>query len=571
MNKPGSQGAESRGAEEPRSRGAEFDETANQFRWPRLLGSSAPLLLCFLLALAVRCTGATWGLPNEARWYSYHPDESTRQVVGGVVSLLQGDFNPHFFNYPSLSIYATWLVHQLLAGLGFSTGAVSPEYPWPVVRDIIFAGRLFSIFCGALTAPLVFLIARQLKTGRAAVLAGILIALAPGHVQHSHFATVDVPASFFVVLCLFLSLRAQNWKGLALAALVAGLAAGTKYNAGLVLIAPIVSFHFLWKRDVGRSLQSQISGSLALPLVALLSFFVTTPYALLAPREFWGDGLRGGESGFAYELLVHPKIGSGEIFQGSGNGWIYHLTFNLPFVLTWPLVIAALVGIGFACKKREFWPHLIFAGAFFFSLGFSQVRFMRYLLPLAPVLCLMAAYGASRLRFPKVWGAVLAGFALIGCCNVLEPFTQTDPRDLAAAALRDNYLRDSVLRDNYSRGEKIALANNPWFWTPPFQPRGDNISISNSNSKIAVTGFDFEKLKSAQARAFAVSEFEFREAVRLRPAGSESQFLKSLQARSNAVSIFKNKVTFSLPGRDFVPHDYLYTNPETRIYQLGAN
>ncbi len=527
----------SRGAEEQRS-GGERDIGAKTTSFsrsrPPLLRSSAPLLLClFALALLVRSLGLTWGLPDAARWYSYHPDESTRQVVGGVVSLLQGDWNPHFFNYPSLSIYATWLVYQFLLVLGLTTDAAAPQYPWPVVRDIIFAGRLFSALCGALTAPLVWVIARRLKAGNWAILAGILAALAPGHVQHSHFATVDVPATFFVTLCLYLTLRAENKKGLLWAALVAGLAAGTKYNVGLVLIAPLVA---LWLLPNGN-LRSRILGSFAFILAAFLAFLVSTPYALLAPGEFWGEP--STQSGFAYELLVHPRQGSGEIFQNTGNGWIYHATFNLPFVLTWPLIIAACIGIYFAAKKREWWPMLAFLGLFFFSLGFSQVRFMRYLLPLVPILCLLAAYGAARLPKPRIWGAILGLFALWGAKDVLWPFLQTDPRDQAAPFLK---------------GQQVAMLGNPWFYTPPFQPQGFNSPVAG----VEVTGGKVGK------SPLVISEFEWREPLRLGRTDLEAVNLvsnPSITARQ-----FKNRVPLALPGRPFVPHDYLYTNPETRIY-----
>ena len=194
----------------------------NRFR--RWLASA----LIFALALLPRIVGLTWGLPNAGRYYSYHPDESVNQIVGAVVHLLQGDFNPHFFNYPSLSIYATWVIYQLLAVLGLTTNVVDANYPWPIIRDIIFAGRLFSVACGAATAALTWGIARQLGLHRGALVAGVLAALLPGLVQHGHYATVDIPATFFVALCVWLALRARTAKAILLAALVAGLAAGTK-------------------------------------------------------------------------------------------------------------------------------------------------------------------------------------------------------------------------------------------------------------------------------------------------------------------------------------------------------
>ena len=89
-------------------------------------------LLAFLLSLVLNLLGLTWGLPSpsrteyyprDIRWYSapqnssrlyetapyesYNPDE------GAILNALSNmrpsrfDFNPHYFNYPTLSIYLT--------------------------------------------------------------------------------------------------------------------------------------------------------------------------------------------------------------------------------------------------------------------------------------------------------------------------------------------------------------------------------------------------------------------------------------------------------------------------------
>jgi hypothetical protein len=506
-------------------------------------------LFVFVLALVVRFIGLRWGLPSAERWYSYHPDESTRQIVLGVFNLLQGDFNPHFFNYPSLTVYATWAIYWVLSLAGFSTTTVSTQYPWPVVHDVILAGRLFSVLCGALTAPLVLLIGRRLGLGKWALLAAVLAALAPGHVQHSHFATVDVPATFFVTLCLYLSLRADSWKGFLTAGLVAGLAAGTKYNAGIVVLAPLVA---LWwparASDTATPRTNSVSLSIGIVALALIGFVLSTPYALLAPGEFWGDPTK--QTGFAYELFVHPKEGSGDIFKGTGNGWIYHFTFNLPFVLTWPVIVASLVGLFFAAQRREWLPLLAVTLLLFVSLGFSQVRFMRYLLPLVPPLALLAAYGVARLRFSKVWGAAVAAFALVGCSNVLFPFVQTDPRDQAKS---------------FVGNQRVALDESPWFLTPPFQPneRTSTPPGVSPTSAVDVLERNLEQLHATQDQFVVQSEIFVRERERL---GTTDEFDKLLKESFPQRRDFKNKVPLALPGRSFVPHDYLYTNPETRVY-----
>ena len=505
----------------------------------------APALL-FALALLVRAIGLTWGLPNAQRYYSYHPDESVNQIVGAVVHLLQGDFNPHFFNYPSLSIYATWLIYQFLAVFGLTTNVPDASYPWPIIRDIIFAGRLFSVATGAATAALTWGIARQLGLNRGAIVAGVLVALLPGLVQHSHYATVDVPATFFVALCVWLSLRAQTGKAFIVAALVAGLAAGTKYNAGLVVVVPMACALLL------PELKNRWGLIVLAPIVALLGFIISTPYALLAPAEFWGDSKNNG---FAYELLVHPRLGSGDIFQDTGNGWWYHLSFNLPFVMTAPLAVAAVVGLVLAAREKRFWPIILFVGLFFLSLGFSQVRFMRYLFPIAPLLCVTAVWAASRLPKPQIWGAALIWIITVSVPGILWPFVSVDSRDRIGNASR-----------SWRGKETLGLVNNPWFYTPPFQPVGSNVPVSGT----VVTGFDVAKMRASKTALFAISEFEYREQLRLHPNGEAAIFLKKLPTVFYGKHWFYGKAhPLALPGRKFVPHDYLYNSPETRLYTRG--
>ena len=498
-----------------------------------------------MLALAVRVVGLTWGLPNAERFYSYHPDESPFQIVGAVFGLLQGDFNPHFFNYPSLTIYATWFFYQILALAGLTTTAAPAPYPWDVARDVITAGRLFSALCGAGMAALSYGIARQLGLKRGAIVAGFLVALLPGLVQHSHYATVDIPATFWVTLCVWLSLRARTWRAFAVAALVAGLAAGTKYNAGLVVMVPMACALILPLKSRWRIIA-------VAPLVALLGFLVTTPYALLDFPAFWGDPSPSVQTGISFELLTHPRLGSGELFQNTGNGWWYHLSFNLPFVMTWPLEILALIGLGFAARERRWWPVLAFVGLFFLSLGFSQVRFMRYLFPIAPLLCVAAAWAAARLPRPQIWGAGLALIVVAATPGILQPFVSVDPRDLAARHLKSN------------GGTPVGLIHNPWFYTPPFQPQGFNRLVPGA----VVTGLDVAKFEAAPPPVFAISEFETREALRLHPNGETARFIQSLKEGYNQGEIYPltPEIGIALPGRAFVPHDYLYPNPKTWVF-----
>ncbi|RYX85464.1 phospholipid carrier-dependent glycosyltransferase [bacterium] len=508
------------------------------------------LLGVFILALVVRCIGFGWGLPNAGRWGSYHPDESTRQIVGAVVSVLRDGLNPHFFNYPSLCVYATSVIFTVMQVLGLTDQTVVPQYPWPLVHDIIVAGRVFSVLCGALTAVCVWGMAREVGLRRGAILSGVLVALCPGLVQHSHFATVDVPATFFVAACLWATLRAMNYpaqtKWWIWSAILAGLAAGTKYNAGLVIIAPLVALVVAQKGEA-KPAKWLIPASIGL---AALAFFVTTPYSLLSFSEFWGDADPKKESGFAFELLVHPRLGSGDIFEGTGLGWIYHLTFNLPFVLTWPLLIAGLGGIVWAAKDRRQWPLLAFALIYFLIIGGSNVRFMRYTFLLVPPLMVWAGITASRLPKPMIWAGILGLFALLGTGNVLNPMTDTDMRDRAVRS---------------SGVSTVGLASLPWFGTPPYQPENFNAMPQYPHPVQVSVHKIGEPLPANLPDVFVMSEFDYREQLRLHPDGDVAKFINTLNQRY--AKSFKYRPQHLLPGRDFAPHDYIYTHPEVLFWQ----
>ncbi|MDF2439880.1 MAG: hypothetical protein JWN98_864 [Abditibacteriota bacterium] len=528
-------------------------------------------LLVFALALVPRIAGLRWGLPNAEHWYSYHPDE--RQIVEAVAQLdfLGGDFNPNFFNYPSLYIYFVAFAYLLQGILGLTQNATGNTL-WPLLQDVIVSGRVITALMGALTVPLVFLIARRVGGSAFGMVAALLMAFAPGHVQHSHFATVDVPATFFIALTLYLALLATSqsnhsaqpkyfvWAGVA-----AGLAAATKYNAVIVLIVPLAA---LWIERPGNT-PKYFGATIA---AAFGAFFIGCPFSLLSFSEFWGDGQN---TGFGYELLVHPRQGSGEIFQQTGNGWWYHATFNLPFALTAPLAVLSFIGLLLAfrdARSKYFVPLGVFALLYFLAIGTSQVRFLRYTLPLAPVLCIFAALAiewiAARLtrneapssKYFRGLAAVLVAVVFMGTLNVVWPFISTDPRDAAA----------QWLRGAAPPGATIALATPPWFWTPPLTPR-DSPPPSreihqppDGRFQLEVAGFDFAKM--LLSRYVVMSEFEWRDKIRLNDPAYRA-YGQELASTHFAPQVFRTTVPLELPGREFVPHDFLYSHPQIRVYQ----
>ncbi|HVF85209.1 MAG TPA: glycosyltransferase family 39 protein [Abditibacteriaceae bacterium] len=589
-----------------------------------------PLVL-FALALGVRLIGLNWGLPTSERFYSYHPDE--RQMLGAIATVVGGDLNPHFFNYPSLFIYLSALTHFLASGFIPSGNSV-----WELSRDVLLHARWVSALLGALTVPVVFALGREIGGARLGVLAALLLCFAPAHVQHSHFATVDVAATFWIAMSLWLATRAldlnrdsradttienettpqvltkratakkaatrkaagenatsQNEaareaapesyhpaRDLLLSALCAGLGAATKYNAVLVLLAPLAALCFIEYSNRARL----VFGIVA---TAIAGFLVGCPFSVLSFGEWWGTG---ENVGVAYELLKHPGQGHGDVFLETGNGWWYHATFNLPFATTAPVAMAAGCGVVLAIKSwlqscgqqarpqarnthRVLVPCAAFALIYFGALGFSQVRFLRYLLPLLPVLAVCAALcvrdiGATWRAFPLLARSIATCLVLIaaaGTLNVLWPLTQTDPRDAAKAWLDrqpDKPLPLSV---------GLADAQFPlWFYTPPLWPQDAPPGSPqtwqsvprNSRYDLQPLGLDAAALRRTRPLFWVWSELQWRERERLKDPAFAA--LRRELANEYLMRAFHNTPPLQLPGRDFVPHDFLYPNPRVEVW-----
>jgi dolichyl-phosphate-mannose--protein O-mannosyl transferase len=187
------------------------------------------------LIVAVAAALRFWALPGGLP--AMVGVDEPQIMVRAVGMLKTGDANPHFFDYPGLTLY----LQAAVAAVRFLVGASAGQ--WSSLAqvsqyDFYLWGRAATATLGTATVYLVYLIG--LRWGiRHAVLAAGLFALVPFHVRESHFVLTDVPMTFFVTLAMLLSLRAHEkptvaafcWAGIA-----AGLAAGTKYTGWVSIL-----------------------------------------------------------------------------------------------------------------------------------------------------------------------------------------------------------------------------------------------------------------------------------------------------------------------------------------------
>ncbi len=407
------------------------------------------LLLILLLAAAVRLWGISFGLPNVF----CRPDEST--IVITALGFGKMDFNPHFFNYPSLLMYVSFASY----GVYYLSGLLSGRFA--AIDDLVreytgnpanfyLINRLLSATLGTLSVWIVYQICLNLFGKRTARIAALFMAFAYLHVRESHFGVTDVPMTFMVLCAVFFILRIYRDKtfwSYVFAGLFSGLAMSTKYN-GLFLIGSILVAHVCsaWdKKEYGRIIADK--NIWICVLVFICAFLAGTPFALLDSHSFISD--------FMYEMQ-HLRHGHG---VDLGPGWLYHIRFSLYYGLGWSLWAAGLSGVVLLLWKqgKEVWILLSFPLLYYVISGQGLTVFVRYAVPLVPFLCMTAAFIVVHIserittRWPKAENYAVVFLSLIilpsfvHCLRFDYFLTQRDSRLLAADWIRENLPEDSSI------------------------------------------------------------------------------------------------------------------------------
>ena len=551
-----------------------------------------PLLL-ILFALALRLPGITWALPDQTRAYSYHPDES--MVVGHALDLdpVAGRLDPNFYNYGSLALLIDSVVIRAVRAVHLvntNDVALRPGGLALATGSELMTARLLSALLGAATAGFLYGIGCRLFTRAAGVIAALGYAVAPLAVQHAHFATVDIPATFFLAGSLYFAARylTDDAKPVTLlwCGVWAGLAAATKYNGVLIVLSGAAAWWLVTPRKpIPLAL---LVGGTALGFVAGCPGIILNPSAVLRDVRFEAQ---------------HVATGHGDVFTGTPSGFVYHVFFNLRWALTLPLLVFCLICVGIAVARRR--PAdlvlAVFALPYYVLIGLAAVKFARYTLPLFPPLLLWAGAAwdgwrnINTTRGVRAF-AVLAGIGALGFSVALDQnMTQPDSRDEAAAYLR------SLPNVHY-----IGFAAGPWYYSPaldpllahpfPFVPQEAALHHEGVPLLIPTIKFDTDgqPLRSENGflqpqewvttiltlpqppDALAFGELHYANALRERNQGALSfleqtnrlyphhrNFVKPITLFGIALTT----VRFSdgLPVQD-LPHDMLYTNQGVSIW-----
>jgi hypothetical protein len=436
-----------------------------QLRWMTLL-----LLVCWMLFTA----GLNYGQPSpeyapstfQNGWLNgatiYHPD--SYDYVGRPYSWIVRKLSPlrmNFYHNPSVTGYFNMFFSFVTGVSSQYRSPYNPTAPLPegtnldcesgnpprpqCLRQIApfsayVVGRFISASLMLLVVAIAYTAGRTAFDWRVGLLAACMVGLCPMVAQNAHYEMPGAPTLFFTALAVWLSLlifrRPQARTRLyVVAGLAVGLAASSRYNAGVIGVLFAVSLFAAWRCH--HRLWPLVIGLFAVPV----GFVIGTPGSIFEARFFLES--------VQYILYWYNVLGGGPGWTtgGAGQSIFYNWRYVVIFVIGPLAGIAALAGMARFFRQRrstEFWIGLGLALFFLvYSLtGLSSKRLnANLLIPLIVPLALLASVGffAVFRRLPRVvtvgLGAALVAWPAYLSVLLATFFIRADTRLQAQAWL----------------------------------------------------------------------------------------------------------------------------------------
>lgn len=411
-------------------------------------GATHLILIGLLLvaALALRLYGLDWD--NGAL---FHPDE--RAVLMKVAELRwpssaelpllfdaeQSPLNPRWFAYGSLPLYMLKAAAALAARIA----------PALADDDLRLVGRALAALADVATVLLTYRLGLALAGRAVGLLGAAFTAFTVLHIQQAHFFVVDVFLVPLLLLALLLAGRIAESPRLGRSAAlgaISGLALATKVSAFPVLALNGLAHVLYWHRHRERGLGGLLRG--AAPLLTGLgatacAFVLAQPYAVLDWPRFWADIQE--QRGVVTRALDYPYTRQ---YIGTAP-YLYPMVQLALWGLGLPLGVAAGAGalytVWAAWKRPRSIELLVLAYVvlFFGVFGALPVKFLRYYLPIIPVLNLWAARALLEGLQPHPRWRAVALVAVLGgtmayAMSYTSIYARPHPAHAAAAWLREH-------------------------------------------------------------------------------------------------------------------------------------
>ncbi len=396
---------------------------------------STALTVILLGGATARLVGGGWGLPLDL-----HPDEWV--IVRGAIDMAQRrSFEPPYYFRPDhVEMQFSNLAYLVYSHLLHSS---RPETLYKANQaPFILISRAITACFGVAMIVVAYLIGTRF-TRAIGVLSAFVVAFFPPFVDHSHFATPDVPLSFafmIVILGCMRYLDWPSWGNLLLASLGVSIAIAIKYPGalGAIMIAITVVVGGVRARAWSRILVHGVGA-----VTAVLGFLFVISPVLFTNFQAVASNLtaQAGPTHLGADAL----------------GWFGNLRFYAEALANHAGIILLLsfaLGVFWSIRLRLLQSVPLWMGAVVWvilsgvPLHWDRWGLPMYLTPLliAPI----GAYHSFRYLLERgaerwlLWGAVGMGIVAAAnfvtgsaavCAQFLATNTQTLARDLAARGI----------------------------------------------------------------------------------------------------------------------------------------
>ena len=424
--------------------------------WLRTDNAVVWLLVGILLVAAfLRLTNLSWDMnthihPDERFLTMVSDAMKLPKSLGEFFDSTKSKMSPYnlnynFFVYGTLPLFIVRVVAEIANNFNkiAQLWTAAPGQPLYLIGydGIHLVGRALSGIFDLGCVLLAFVIGRRLYSKKVGLLAAALYTFAVLPLQQSHFYTVDTFGTFFAMLTFYFAVRVaqggESGRGgggwgsyLALGASLGASLASSRINlaplAGIALLAAGIRLWDDWhgmdgRREadggrlarvwLGTLIQATLFRLLLMGLVTIAVFRMAQPYA------FGGTTLLDFSLAqkFRDNMAQISLLISGGADYPPGHQWTSRTPFVFPFVnmVVWglgvPLGLTAWAGWALAALQvvlgltrvpgqrptPPFRAHLLpvaWIGGMFLWQGLQFVQSMRYLLPIYPLLAIMAAW-----------------------------------------------------------------------------------------------------------------------------------------------------------------------------------
>lgn len=550
-----------------------------------------PLVLLTLAAVSLRVYGLNWD-----DGHLFHPDERHILMVTQKLALPdplslsaiadpQSPLNPQSFAYGSLSFYLLSIVTQLLAKLSPLLQPLIGHPVQPDLENMRLIGRTISATFDTGTVLLTYMLGKKLYGERVGLLGSAFVAFATIHIQLSHFYAPDTILTFLIVLSTLAAFELTKGSGArksALAGAAIGLALATKASAAPIWIVVIVAHALrLFTRPEGKAsvkwdsffqrvpepkeLRSTVLSAAISASAAAVVFVAAQPYFIFDFNTFMRNVLEQNDMvrGIADLPYTRQYINT--------PAYLYQLQNLVVWGLGVPLGVVGLVGLSYVVARSSMRPRgqdiflLSWVLIYFLITGSFHAKFMRYLLPIVPFICL---FGAAMLV--GLWEHFRQKMADTGVNPyALGPHANRPPTPIRSLQSAGAYAAAAVTLGvvfltlfyavafvNIYSSPHTAVDASRWIYRNV--PKGSGIAVEHWEEGMPVPLVDEKGIVTADSQGYRTNILELYEADG--PA-KRDQIVEKLR-NSDFIILFSNRLYGTIPR---LPERYPLT---TRYYQM---